>query len=222
MHTVDSLKAHLADLGQSGLALDIDDVLCVTGKIWYEGLVQAAGHPGISFEEMVRDYSGRFQQAPAWKDHPAVMEWIQCMINSHDHYACLAPWDKAKERVWDVHALLPIRAYVTMRSLAVIDTTQEWLRMHGFPDAPILSRPLDTHHSKMHAWKAHALHELHPHLVGIVDDDPHVVEQLPAAYRGTVFLFGGAQSPRSDVNIVPCQNWDEVYEHVKAFPLAQS
>jgi hypothetical protein len=215
MHTIDSLKAHLHTQDAPGLALDIDDTLCVTGRIWYDELKRVAGDPGLTFEEMWKQYSGRFQQAPAWKDHPAVATWIHEMINSHDHYAALIPWEKAKERVWDVNGIVPIRAYVTMRSLSVLDATQAWLDAHGFPKAPILSRPIDIPNLEMHAWKARALEELYPHLVGIVDDDPHVIRQLKPGYQGTVFLFGEAERPREDINVVCCKNWDEVYARVQ-------
>lgn len=195
--------------------LDIDDTLCITARIWYDELTKVAGHPGLTFEEMWKQYSGRFQQSPAWKDKPEVVEWVNAMIHSSEHYVGLEPWEKAKERVWDVHGVIPIGAYVTMRSRSVLDATRGWLQAHGFPEAPILSRPLDIPHVDMHAWKARALEELHPHLMGIVDDDPHVIRQLSPHYPGTIFLFGGAESPRADIHVVPCKDWDEVYERVQ-------
>jgi hypothetical protein len=215
MHTVESLKAILAQHDRPGLALDIDDTLCHLGRKWYDTMVEIAGHPGLTYEEITHSHSGGFQHVPAWKGHPGIEAWIQKTLVDHEHYLGLEPIEQAREGVQKISALVPVHAYITMRSLAVIDASHAWLRRHGFPDLPILSRPLDVPKERIHAWKAQALADLYPTIQGIVDDDPNVVMNLPPGYQGTIFLYGKTSHPRADLSIIPCKDWDEVYTKVQ-------
>lgn len=221
MHTVDSLKAHLFQHQRPGLALDIDDTLCTLGPRWYEELTKIAGHPGLTFEEVCDQY-GFFHLAPGWKDHEKVLPWIQSALHSNEYYLSLAPIEKARERVHDVITHIPIHAYITMRSAAVLPATKEWLKLYGFPDLPILCRPLEVENEAMHGWKGKALNALHPEILGIVDDDPRVIQQLPSDYAGTVFLYGGRTHDAQGRRVIPCRDWDEVYERVRDMGLAES
>mgnify|MGYP000582485241 CR=1 FL=1 len=221
MYTVESLKAHLSAQPRPGLALDIDDALCILGKRWYDELAALVGHPGLTFEEVVEQY-GLFHLVPAWKDKPQVEDWIQATLHSNEHYLSLSPIEKARERVQDILSHIPIHAYITMRSAAVVESTLHWLKQNGFPDLPVLFRPLDTSKDEMHGWKGKAIAALHPEIVGIVDDDVRVIHQLPNYYSGTIFLFGGRTCEREGIRVVPCRDWDEVYEKVKVMGLAES
>lgn len=214
MHTVDTLKAHIQNHGKPGLVVDIDDVLCVTGRYWYEALKEIAGEPGFTFEEIVEKY-GKFQNLPTWGKDPRVVEWMDDAMRFGRHHLKYVPIEKARERFIDLQEHVPLHAYMTMRPTSSLESTEAWLRLHGFPELPVLSRPSEIPHHEMQMWKGTALGELHPTVAGIIDDDPHVIEELPEGYQGTIFLFGDRQYKRQDLDVVRCRNWDEVYERVK-------
>lgn len=217
MHSIESLKTQLANHDRPGLALDIDDTLSVTGRHWFNAMKDLAGDPGLTYEEAVKTHAGRLQQLPAWKDHKGIDEWVRATLHRGEFYLELDVMERALERVREVHLHLPIHAYITMRPTSVIGQTVQWLKKHGFPDLPVLAQPPEFPLEQRHAWKAQAISQLYPEILGIVDDDPGVIDHLPADYPGTIFFFGRDTHPRQDKRLIPCKNWDIVYEQVKTF-----
>lgn len=52
-------------------------------------------------------------------------------------------------------------------------------------------------------------------MLGIVDDNPGLVDNLSASYPGSLFLYDIKQHDRNDIDIIPCLTWDDVVEAVK-------
>lgn len=221
LYTVEALKEFLSNQKRPGLALDIDDTLCITGLFWYAELVKIGGHPGLTFEE-IREKYGKFKQVPGWGEDQRVIDWMNETIITGRHHLDYQVIDNAKERVAELMEIIPIHAYITMRPASVVTHTIEWLDMHGFPRLPILARPQDMSTDQIHAWKGNVLHQLYPLIAGIVDDDPHVIEELPKGYKGTIFLFGDRKHLPNDAEVIRCENWDEVYTQVKSHRLVQA
>lgn len=213
-HTVESIKIWLAKQDRPGLALDIDDTLCITGRYWYDKLIEVAGDPGVSFEEIVSRYK-RFQHVPGWSEDPRVKQWIDDAIHKSRHDLFYVRIENSKERLDDIMRHVTVHAYFTMRPTTSLESTVGWLRLYGFPELPILARPTDISNEEMRVWKGKALGELYPHISGIIDDDPHVIQEVPPGYQGTIFLFGDRTQARTDLKVVRCRDWDEVYEKTK-------
>lgn len=209
---VENLKRLLSQNGPAGLAVDIDDTLSVTGPSWYQALINIGGHPGLTYLEIVKQY-GMFHLVPGWKDNPGTVAWMERAQYDPEGYTRLLPVEDAQSMLTALAEIMPLQAYVTMRPISVLDATRAWLQQHGFPELPILSRPADVSHERMHGWKGRALHTLWPRVCGIIDDDPRLIRQLPDDYPGTFYLFGEREhEPRPGIRVVPCKTWRQVYQ----------
>ena len=40
-----------------------------------------------------------------------------------------------------------------------------------------------------------------------MDNDSRLVEELPSNYPGTIFLLWETESPRNDIDVVPCKDF---------------
>ena len=116
----------------------------------------------------------------------------------------------AVEGVRALMEVTPVVAYCTVRPTCVNANTIAWLRENGFPERPVVALPDGVPFSEGNKWKAAALHELWPSVVGIVDDNPKVPLFAGKAYKGKIFLFGhSACMPEYD-HAIPCASWQEV------------
>jgi hypothetical protein len=120
----------------------------------------------------------------------------------------------ANHAINEIHKIIPISAYVTIRPESVMSGTQEWLNKHNFPKAPIICRPNNLPHAKGNEWKANLLKELYPKIVGIIDDNPAVVKYLEPDYKGKVFVYNSKQI-ETKIDAIPCKDWDAVVKEVK-------
>src|SRR5581483_6066783 len=111
--------------------------------------------------------------------------------------------------------IVPIVGYITIRPRSVLEGTKKWLRKHEFPQVDVLARPVGLPMAERNPWKAEVLHFLYPQVLGIVDDNPAVVQHLPPHYRGTVYLFDNEEAIRGDIAVIPCKTWPDVHTQVK-------
>lgn len=111
------------------------------------------------------------------------------MRGSNSYQTEFAPMHGAIEGVQELHSIIPVIAYVTIRPETVQDGTIVWLKKHGFPTAEIIARPVDIPHADGNIWKAEKFLELYPRVQGIVDDNAGLLQFLPTDYKGHVFLY---------------------------------
>jgi hypothetical protein len=200
-----------------GIAVDIDETLAWTIGYWVEEMQRRFGNPeGLSVRAMVRIYRYT-QNVPYWQTREAV-EWMERQRNSNEVQLTLPLIRGSNTYLKKIAEVVPIAAYITTRPECVIGGTRQWLRKHGFPDAEIVCRPNRIRTEDGNRWKALALSERYPGIVGIIDDNPGMLDFLPETYKGYIFLYE-CQKIDSTLNAVPCKNWPAIYKEMKrVFP----
>lgn len=192
-----------------GLALDIDETLSRTNISWMTALSKACGNPeNLTPEELVAKYRYT-QNVPYWQTDEA-NTLMHEMLHANDYQVEIDLIKNANHVVNEIDKLIPIVAYITARPSSVIDGTKRWLKKHGFPDATIITRPDNVSIDERSVWKAKVLHEMYPHVLGIVDDHAELASHLPENYQGTLFLYDATDHERNSINIIPCKTWDDV------------
>lgn len=196
-----------------GLAIDIDETLSWTTGHWIEGLQVRFGNPeSLTVHELIIKY--RYADAvPYWQttEAYAVME---AWATSNDFQETIPLIEGADEWLRNVATIIPIAAYITMRPQSTLEGTRRWLDKHSFPPAPVIARPDEISWDDSHQWKATVVSSLYPTIVGLVDDRVAIAEAFASEYQGTIFLYGHSVSPRSDIDIVACATWEDVYTAV--------
>lgn len=187
--TPEELGAQLRDSGKTGIALDIDDTLSLTGLQWFGWLSERCGNPeDLEISELMKKYHD-VRQVPYWP--PEVVEpHIEEFFLSHVFHDELILIHGADDAVRQIHEVVPIVAYITARPDDVYESTRTWLARHGFPDAPLVFRPRGGGFAARSIWKARVLTDLYPHVQGVVDDHPHLASQLKElGYAGKLYLY---------------------------------
>lgn len=163
----------------SGLALDIDDTLAHTGYQYFCAMREIFGDPWFPFEKF-HHYCAR--STDAWVSDEANRRILEKVHdNDYQKSISLVPW--ALETVWQIHRSHPFSCYVTMRPQDVLQWTQEWLAKHGFPQLPIVARPLSVSKENEHIWKVWTLNELYQEWVtGVIDDQVKIIHQMAEYY----------------------------------------
>lgn len=200
-----------------GLALDIDDTLSITNIAIIEGLQKKFGNPsGMQPHEILKSFS-HHTEIPYWKtpDHEI---WKKELVEGSEFYKDLSVIENASYCVNKIDSIIPISCYMTARPDNVIEATKIWLQKHGFPDRPIVAKPRDIPFHLGNAWKAKKLVEHASTIIGIVEDNSHIIGELPKDYTGTIFLYDPhgheAYDQTTQINVIPCRTWDHVYEKI--------
>lgn len=200
---------------KSGIALDIDDTLSQTFLYWIEGLQEKFGgledlHP----EEIVTKYK-HTRNVPQWNT-PEALEYIVGLCNSDSLQEVIPVVEGASDAIRRVNTIVPIAAYITARPDAVLHGTTQWLKKHGFPDAPLITRPPSVSVPDGLRWKAKELVSRFPHIQGIIDNDVILAEYLADTYQGHVFIFSHSSvSKNSSPKIHACPDWESVVQQVE-------
>lgn len=201
-------------ISQKGIALDIDETLSWTVYFWVEQLQKLFGNPeNLSIEELINKYQYT-QNVPYWQT-PEALEWMETHRSSNEIQLNLPLIENADKIVNKISEVIPVSAYITTRPESVIEGTQSWLKQKGFPQAPIICRPNEISSSDGNKWKASVLEDLYPKVFAIVDDNPGLIKHLSPGYEGQIFLYGADFVEETTLNVIPCVDWDTVYERVK-------
>lgn len=196
-----------------GIALDIDNVLSATNLHWARVLAEKFGTPdGLTPEETVAPYI-LAHHVPHWQI-PEAEKWMESARKGGEVQYDLPLIENANHMVNKVNAIIPIKAYVTARSEVVRNRTEAWLWKHDFPRAPVYLRPPGNENDQPNIWKAAFLPTLWPEVIGIVDDDPRLIEYLSDDYQGTVFLYKNTEHKEVSFPVIQCKGWNEVLEEV--------
>lgn len=209
-----AFKERLSKEHKSGLVLDIDETLSWTVGFWVKQLQEKFGNPeNLSPKEIVKKYKYT-QLVPYWQTKEA-LAWMENARENDALQESVPLIENANHIVQKINEIVPIVGYLTIRPRTVIEGTGKWLNKHDFPQADILARPADLPTTEGNKWKASVLHFLYPQVLGIVDDNPAVVEHLPINYKGTVYLFDSEEAMEDGINVVPCKTWPDVHTQVK-------
>lgn len=199
----------------SGLALDIDETLSWTIGRWFADMQKIFGNPeNLSVHDMIAKY--RYSQNVPYYQTKEANAWMDEKRESNEFQTSMGLMPGAKSGVAELHKIIPIVAYITIRPEKVFEGTHRWLRQNGFPDAEIIARPNHIPHSDGNEWKAGRLLELYPHIQGIVDDNAGLLKFLPSSYKGHLFLFTHNTVPdNSPPNTYACPDWKSVVQKAK-------
>lgn len=209
--TAAELKASLAASGTRGLVLDIDETLSATNVAWFQQLEKLFGNPdGLPIEALIAQYK-LAQYVPFWQSKEA-HSWMQRRRDDPKAQDGLPLIPGAVEGVHALRKKRPIVGYCTVRPDAVNPNTIAWLRENGFPDLPVVAKPLEVPFEDGNKWKASALHAMWPEVTGIVDDNPKVSLFAGPAYPGSLYLFGYSECPPGVGHATPCATWPAVVE----------
>lgn len=211
---IQDLKKDLLKSQTRGLALDIDETLSWTAGYWVDKLSKKFGNPdNLTARELLEKYI-LIQRYPHFKSVKA-QAWMKRARSSNKLQERLPIIENANHIVNQINKIVPIVCYLTVRPDSAVEGTTNWLNKHNFPKAPVITRPRNIRYSKGSFWKAEVLSYLYPQIVGIVDDNPYLIENLPQGYKGTVFLYDYHKNHTKRNNLIYCKDWNEVLKKVK-------
>ncbi len=214
--SVKKLKTGLVKNKIKGLALDIDDTLSFTWSYWAQSLQEKFGGPkDLSLTEIRTKYQ-LVQNVPHWQSREAY-EWMEMARKSNEIQELLPLIENSNKMVERIDKIIPVVCYLTIRGQSVIPGTEKWLRKHGFPKAPVIAKPDDLPLEEGSIWKAETLRFLYPHVLGIIDDNPALINYLDASYKGTIFLYNNLEIPQTPLKVIQCKNWEDIPEKVVNF-----
>jgi hypothetical protein len=212
--TAEQFKRDLQKRGKSGLLLDIDETLSWTLGHWVAVMQEKFGNPeNLSVKELIAKYRYT-EHVPYWQT-PEAKAWIREAVDNNELQKQLPLIENANHIVEKVSKIIPIVGYLTLRPPTVMDGTRAWLQRHNFPDEPLLLRPEHIPHGDGYEWKAHVLVHLYPEVMGIVDDNARMLQFLPDEYKGAIYLYDTESFEETNLNVIPCKTWDDVYEKAK-------
>lgn len=207
-----AFKKQLENSGTKGLVIDLDETLSGTIRYMAGELARLYGNPlNLSTAELRKKILTH--DVPFW-DLEVIRDWGLKALESEEMaeaYPIIEGSDRAVERI---DRVVPVAGYLTLRQTSLRTATERWLKKHGFPDEPVITRPDDLKLGDGMKWKADTLAYLYPQVIGLIDDTLDIFNYLPDGYPGAIFLYGQADYPQSGLNVIPCETWDDVYEKV--------
>ena len=206
---------NLPHIDKPSLAVDIDETLAWTIGYWTEKMMEKFGNPeNLTVKEIIEKYRYT-QNVPYWQTDEA-KQWIQDKIHSDDLQKELPLIEGSNTYLEKIRVIIPIAAYLTVGPESVINGTQTWLEKHSFPRAPIICLPPDVERGDGNKWKAEILQKHYPDILGMIDDNVLLLDFLDAKYPGIIFLYDH-HTVESNLNVITCKNWGEVYEEVRKY-----
>jgi len=219
--SVQQLKEKLQRENLRGLALDIDETLSNSNMHWFKHMFEFLLPEGKTKEEIIKNYK-YVENVPEWNTTEA-FEHMDKIIHSNEFNETIPLIENANHIVNKIHQHVPVVAYITARPASVMSGTEKWLKKHGFPEADIIMRPLETKSSKTdlvdrNIWKAKILHDLYPEVLGIVDDNIGLASELKnIKYKGTLYMYGMENKEfAGEENIIVCPTWQSVLDAIVA------
>ena len=200
-----------------GIALDIDEILSWTVLKIFKSLQEKFGNPeNLTPEEAYNKY--RYTFNPPYYQSKEIQQWVANYVNTNEFQMDLPLMPDAQLFVNKIHQeIMPIEAYITIRSKEVTPGTQYWLSNNNFPHARIITCPQSTEFLSGSKWKARTLKSLFNDIDCIVDDNENLVKDLDLDYQGVIFLYSHKTKPETNLNVIPCQDWATVYKEMQKF-----
>jgi len=192
-------------MSPTGIILDVDETLADTSAALFDYMIENIGSvTGQDALELQKEY-GLPGLVPEWQLLRA-QQFMQTFLTSESFLMTLEPIVEAQVAVALLHTAQPIAGYLTSRLLPLHSVTEQWLKLHGFPDAPVVCRPPEVVSSD---WKIKYLIEELPEVSAIIDNELYVPET-------NIFPGQLIELPRykkispSDHRVRVCKSWDEV------------
>ncbi len=208
-------KKYLITNNITGIALDIDNTLSSTNQDWFDFMVKKVGNPeNLSYDQFSKKYH-ILDNAPYYQTQEA-KKIIYDLTFSPKSYSELTVLDNSSHFVNKLNEIVPVVAYITMRPQSINIATQDWLDKHDFPKAKLIARVNSLDYYLAMDWKKEVLEELHPNIVGIVDDSQGIADRMSSNYKGSIYLYNyDKENYRTDINIHSCANWQSVLDKIK-------
>lgn len=190
------------------LAVDIDDTLSETAKTAMEMLQQKFKiHDSRSIIDLLREH----KQPGAVNDWQTVeaTSFFNSLINSDEFLYSLPVIEDAITTLNHLVTIGTISCYITSRLETHSKITKQWLDLHGFPEAPLITRPLDEHRFN---WKLHYLCKTsyHSKNLFLIDDTETAFAQTPECYHGSGIIFD-RWNIHTDTHTIPhAHSWTDI------------
>jgi len=208
------LKKKLRAAGIVGLALDIDDTLSATRESFFEEISKKIDNPeGLTGKELAEKYK-HTDNVPYWPNDK-IIDFTEVINNTSEFQENLPLIENANKIVQEINKIIPIVAYITVRTENINGGTKKWLKKHNFPEVTLIARPRNVARIMGNRWKAKVLEYLYPQVVGIVDDNSGLTTCFGKKYKGVVYLYDNVKAERKDINVVPCKDWETVARKIK-------
>ncbi len=196
-----------------GLIVDIDDTLCDTTKYWIAIFQQCFGNPeGLTPEQMFIKYH-YVQNVPYWQSND-VSSTIYRYTNSNSFQHQLPLIANANHFLKEISAKLPIICYLTKRPESVRAGTEFWLNKFSFPSAEICFRPPSVTFEKGNHWKTDYIKQLEDKVIGIIDDDEHLIRLIQRNSNLHLFLFGKSKIEMPMLRVYPSADWTVINQNI--------
>lgn len=210
-----NLQTILEQLNQTppGLAFDIDDTLSLTSDGFYDLLHQNHPAPSELTKEHFRKHYAITGEALHWRSIPQAWQLLVTKVDCPEFHYKLSPFQNAIPCTNKLNYHNLFACYLTARPESMRTYTQRWLDEHNFPQKPLLMRPIDIDFvSKHKEWKTTLLHDLHPYITGLIDNDTRILSHLQQqSYPGHLYLFGlSEQEYNGNGTITVRETWSEM------------
>ena len=198
---------------KKGIGVDIDETLAFTALHWMTELQRLFGNPENLSPQGIIDKYIYAQNVPYWQTEEA-LKWMEEKRHSNEFQKNLPLIENSNHFLNKISKIIPISAYITIRPEVVREGTEHWLMKHGFPKAPIILKPNSVLFREGNKWKAKVIEDLFPNLVGFIDDNLNLVNSFSNKYKGIIFFYNKKEI-KSDLNLIQCKDWEQVYKEVK-------
>lgn len=195
--------------GEFRFVSDIDDLLADCIPDWIPHLNRQF-NTLLTLEEAVS--FGFVQNVPQWRQHgDRLFEFMRELRSKPEFVMGHKVTEGAVEGIVAIAKIAKIELYVTTRPESVHEATVEWLKTHGFPEAPVKCLPdhlLMTPEEKL--WKRKMVEESGVDLV--LEDNIEFAESLLIP---TIIVEGrhNKQTPQGS-HIIKVSHWRYVPEQV--------
>jgi hypothetical protein len=199
---------------RNGLAVDIDETLSNTIEYWVKIMQKKFGNPeNLSARNLIKKYSYT-QNVPYWQTKEA-LSWMEKMRENNTVQEHLPLIENSNEILNKIHKIIPIVAYLTLRPKKIIQGTERFLKKHNFPKAKIICRPKNVSHANGNQWKAKFLEKNYPKILGIIDDNPAVIDNISKKYKGIVLLYNKKKYYKKEIRVINCKTWEDILKNLK-------
>lgn len=200
----------LASGFEDGAGFDLDETLSETNESWYGTLVRRFGNPeGLTSGQIIFKY--RYYQR--YWNTPEAHAVMNAMAASDELTLSLRPVSGALEVVRRVFHKTKQQCYITARPHSVAQSSLQWLKMHDFPSAPLITRPPEIPLHEGSRWKAEVLRQLFPHIRHFFDDSLVLLDHLDPEYKGRMYFLKAQTVNHPTIDVRACPTWREADHH---------
>lgn len=205
-------------VSKKGIAIDIDEVLSMTALSWMDIMLKKFGNPeNLSADEFYEKYK-LTKNVPYWQGSSEV-DFLEKMRINNEFYENIPAIKDSVVILNKINKIIPVSCYLTTRPEVIRAGTEKWLTKNNFPVAEIIMRPENISSKDGNKWKAGVLQSLYPEVIGIIDDNPELIDFLPETYEGTIFLYGFRKFEDCKAKVIPCKDWENILIEIENFKI---